>query len=162
EWCDFLVEAVGEYVLNAWEPKGYVTDEQGAWLIAKVSADGHLDSMTELELLVRVVERAHNVPDSLKDFVLAEIERAVTTGSGPTRKGGELAPGVVTEADCKAIRRTIFAAASHRPAAVSREEAEMLFRVKDATLGAANAPEWKQLFVQGVGNYLQGYAALSA
>jgi hypothetical protein len=38
----------------------------------------------------------------------------------------------------------------------------MLFGIKDATLGAENAPEWKQLFVQGVGNYLQGYVALSA
>ena len=162
EWCDFLVEAIGEYVLNAWEPRGYVTDEQGAWLIAKVSADGQLDSMTELELLVRVLERAHNAPDALKDFVLAEIERAVLSGNGPTRMGGELQPGVVTEADCKAIRRTIFSAGGDRPAAVSREEAEMLFRVKNATLGAANAPEWKPLFVQGVGNYLQGYVALSA
>jgi hypothetical protein len=162
EWCDFLVEAIGEYVLNAWEPKGYVTEEQGAWLIAKVATDGRLDSMTELELLVRVLERAHNAPDSLKDFVLAEIERAVTTGSGPTRKGGSLEPGVVTEADCAAIRRTIFSAGGDRPAAVSREEAEMLFRIKDATLDKTNAGEWKRLFVQGVGNYLQGYVALSA
>jgi len=34
----------------------------------------------------------------------------------------------------------------------------MLFRLKDATLGGDNAPEWKQLFVQGIANYLQGYS----
>jgi hypothetical protein len=34
----------------------------------------------------------------------------------------------------------------------------MLFRIKDASLGKANAPGWKQLFVQGVGNFLQGYS----
>ena len=51
----------------------------------------------------------------------------------------------------------IFAQAGDRPGAVGRSEAEMLFRLKDATLGADNAPEWKQLFVQGVGNYLQGF-----
>ena len=162
EWCDFVVEAVGEFVLNAWEPKGYVTEEQADWLTAKVSADGRLDSMTELELLVRVLERAHNVPERMKRFVLGEIERAVLTGEGPTRNGGSLDTGVVTDADCSAIRRTIFAAGGDRPAAVSREEAEMLFRLKDATLGADNAPGWEQLFVQGVGNYLQGYIALSA
>ncbi len=33
----------------------------------------------------------------------------------------------------------------------------MLFRIKDATLDANNAPEWERLFVQGVGNYLQGW-----
>jgi hypothetical protein len=118
--------------------------------------------MTELELLVRVLERAKNAPDQLKHLVLDEVERAVMSGEGPTRKGGELRPGVVTEADCRMLRRAIFAAGGDRPAAVSREEAEMLFRIKDETLGADNAPEWKQLFVQGVGNYLQGYVALSA
>ena len=162
EWCDFLVEAIGEYVLNAWGPSGYVSDEQGAWLVAKVSADGRLDSMTELELLVRVLERAHNAPDVLKQFVLAQVERAVMSGVGPTRDGGSLDAGVVNETDCKVLRRTIFAAGGDRPAAVSRDEAEMLFRLKDATLGAGNAPAWKQLFVQGVGNYLQGYVSLSA
>ena len=162
EWCDFLVEAIGEYVLNVWEPRGFVSDEQGAWLVSKVAADGALDSMTELELLLRVIERAHNAPEALKRFVLSEIERAVTSGSGPTRAGDALRPGVVDQADCKVLRRAIFAAGGDRPAAVSREEAEMLFRLKDATLGAANALEWKQLFVQGVGNYLQGYVSLSA
>lgn len=162
EWCDFLVEAIGEYVLNTWEPQGYVTEEQGAWLRDKVAADGKLDSMTELELLVRVIERATNSPDSLKQFVLAEVERAVTSGSGPTRCGRELDGHVVNAVDCAILRRTIFAAGGDRPAAVSRGEAEMLFRIKNATLGADNASEWKQLFVQGVGNYLQGYSAPSA
>jgi hypothetical protein len=162
DWCDFLVEAIGEYVLNTWEPRGYVSDEQGAWLVAKVSADGRLDSMTELELLVRVLERAHNAPDTLKRFVLAQVERAVMSGVGPTRDGGSLGAGVINETDCKILRRAMFAAGGDRPAAVSRDEAEMLFRLKDATRGADNAPGWKQLFVQGVGNYLQGYGSLSA
>ena len=33
----------------------------------------------------------------------------------------------------------------------------MLFRIKDATLHDANAPEWDKLFVQGVANYLLGF-----
>lgn len=162
EWCDFLVEAIGEYVLNAWEPRGYITDEQGSWLVAKVSADNRLDSMTELELLVRVLERANNAPDELKHFVLAQVERAVISGTGPTRNGGSLDIGVINDTDCKILRRVIFATGGDRPAAVSRDEAEMLFRLKDATRGADNAPAWKQLFVQGVGNYLQGYVSLSS
>src|SRR4051794_37070827 len=56
DWCDFFVEAIGEYVLNAWEPKGYVTDAQAAWLIGKIEADGKLDSMVELEVLLRLLE----------------------------------------------------------------------------------------------------------
>jgi hypothetical protein len=159
EWCDFFVEAIGEYVLNVWEPKGYVTDEQAAWLIRKAGNDGKLDSMVELEVLLRLLERAANVPDPLKAFALEQIERAVTTGSGSTRDGGSLTEAGVSEAECRALRRAIFAVGGDRPAAVGRREAEMLFRIKDAALRADNAAEWKRLFVQGVANYLMGYVS---
>jgi hypothetical protein len=162
EWCDFFVEAIGEYVLNTLEPEGYVTLDQASWLIGKVSADGKLDSVVELELLMRVLERAANVPESLKTFVLDEVERAVLTGAGPTRDGGQLSAACVTDAECRVLRRVIFAAGGDRPAAVSKREAEMLFRIKDASLQGANSPEWKRLFVQGVANYLMGFASSAA
>jgi hypothetical protein len=157
EWIDFLVEAVGEYVLNGTEPRGYVANETADWLIAKLDHDGHLDSAAELELLVRVFEKALGTSDRLKQYALAQIERAVLTGEGPTRHGGSLDAGSITEAECKLLRRVIFASGGDRPSAVSQREAEMLFRIKDASLGADNAPEWQRLFVQGVGNYLQGW-----
>ncbi len=157
EWIDFLVEAVGDYVLNGTEPKGYVADATADWLIAKLDRDGRLDSEAELELLVRVLEKALGTPDRLKDYALAQIECAVLSGEGPTRDGGHLSAGSITEAECKLLRRVIFASGGDRPAAVSQREAEMLFRLKDASLGADNAPEWQRLFVQGVGNYLQAW-----
>ena len=157
EWIDFLVEAVGEYVLNGSEPRGYVADATADWLIARLDHDGRLDSAAELELLVRVIEKALGTPDRLKDYALAQIERAVLTGEGPTRDGGVLSAGSITEAECKLLRRVILASGGDRPAAVSQREAEMLFRLKDATLGSPNAAEWQRLFVQGVGNYLQGW-----
>lgn len=162
EWIDFLVEAVGEYVLNGTEPRGYVADATADWLIARLDQDGRLDSAAELELLVRVLEKALGTPDRLKDYALAQIERAVLTGEGPTRDGGTLSAGSITEAECKLLRRVIFASGGDRPAAVSQREAEMLFRLKDATLGSPNAAEWQRLFVQGVGNYLQGWTGSRA
>lgn len=161
-WCDFFVESIGEYVINAAQPMGYVLQEEANWLVQQVRKDERLCSKTELELLVRIYERARKVPDSLKAFVLAQIEQAVLTGTGPTRIGGELSDTHISSAEVKVLRRMLFAAASERPAAVSRREAEMLFRLKDAAIGAANAPEWKPLFVQGVGNYLMGYSAENA
>lgn len=157
EWSDFFTEALVEFVVNTAEPRGYVSDDNARWLIERVTHNGRVDSLTELELLVRVLEKAQSTPDSLRTFVLDQLERAVLTGEGPTRDGGTLAAGRITSAECALIRRTIFAAGSDRPAAVSRREAEMLFRIKDATLDADNAPEWERLFVQGVGNYLQGW-----
>jgi hypothetical protein len=162
QWSDFFVEAIGEFVINGTAPKGYVSEENAAWLIARIDRDGALQGMTELELLVRVVERSLNVPDLLKAYVLKQVEQAVFTGNGPTRRGGDLAPGHVNAAEATILRRVLFAPAGDAPAAVSCGEAELLFRLKDATLGAANGLEWKQLFVQGVANYLQGVASRTA
>ncbi|OAN83766.1 hypothetical protein A8B77_05965 [Erythrobacter sp. EhN03] len=162
EWVDFLVESLGEYVVNQRAPAGYVDRENASWLMMQIDHDGSLCSMSEVELLVRVFERASNVPQALKDYAISQLELAVLEGTGPTRDGGQLAAGNVTTAEVKLLRRAIFAPASERPAAVGRKEAEMLFRLKDATLGADNDPEWKQLFVQGVANYLQGYSDANA
>ncbi len=162
EWSDFFVEALQTHVLEGSEPIGYASEEEAHWLIDQVQADGRVCSMTELELLTRIIEKARNVPEALKAFVLEVLETEVLTGTGPTRDGGELSDTHVSEAECRLIRRVIFGAASDRPAAVSRREAEMLFRLKDATEHAANAPEFRRLFVQGVGNYLMGFASDAA
>ncbi len=161
-WSDFFVEAVRNFVLNGTEPRGYASDEEAAWLVAMVGADGKVCSMTELELLVQVIEKGLGVPGMLKDYVLGLLEEAVLTGTGPTRCGGELSDTHVSEAEARMIRRVIFGSASDRPAAVSRSEADMLFRLKDATLHQANAPEFQRLFVQGVGNYLMAFANSAA
>lgn len=157
DWSDFLVEAVCEYVVNGTQPKGYVAPETADWLMARLDHDGRLDSVAELELLVRVLEKALGTPDALKTYALAQIERAVVSGEGPTRDGGKLSACSITEAECKLLRRVIFASGGDGLAAVSQAEAEMLFRIKDATLGGANASDWQRLFVQGVANYLQGW-----
>ncbi|MBY6127399.1 hypothetical protein KUW15_01585 [Qipengyuania aquimaris] len=162
EWTDFFVEALGEYVVNQRAPLGFVDQENAEWLMAQIDADGKLGSMAELELLVRVFERAENVPIALKEYAEKQIEKAVLEGTGPTRCGGELEAGNVNETEARLLRRAIFAPASERPAAVGRGEAEMLFRIKDATIGGNNSPEWKRLFVQGVANYLQGYSDANA
>lgn len=156
-WVDFFVEAIGEFVLNGTEPRLQCSEEEAAWLIAQVDADGRVDSMAELEALVRILERAENTPDRLKNYVLTEVERAVLTGTGPTRHGGDLSATHISSAECRILRRVIFASGGHGPAAVTRFDAEMLFRLKDATLADENAPEWDDLFVDGVANYLKGF-----
>jgi hypothetical protein len=162
EWCDFFVEAVGEHVLNGTPPRLQCSLEEAEWLIGQVEADGKIESMVELETLVRIIERAENVPERLKNYVLEQIEREVLTGTGPTRCGGELAATRITAAECRIIRRVIFAGGGCAPAAVSRFEAEMLFRLKDATLAEENAVEWDDLFLDGVANFLKGFVLPSA
>lgn len=157
EWCDFFVEAIGEYVLNGTKPRLQCNDAEAEWLIAQVDDDGVVDSMVELETLVRIVERAENVPVRLKNYLLDQIEREVLTGTGPTRCGGELSATHISSAECRILRRVIFSSGGFGPAAVSRFDAELLFRLKDATLEDENAPEWTDLFVDGVSSFLRGF-----
>lgn len=157
EWCDFFVEAIGEFVLNGTEPRLQCNDEEAEWLIGQIDHDGRLESLVELETLVRIIERAENTPDRLKNYVLAQVERAVLTGTGPTRCGGALSATHISAAECRIIRRVIFASGGHGPAAVTRHDAEMLFRLKDETLAEENAAEWDDLFIDGVANFLKGF-----
>lgn len=162
EWCDFFVEAIGEFVLNGTPPRLQCSDEEAAWLIGQIDHDGVVESMVELECMVRIIERAENTPDRLKKYVLAQVEREVLTGTGPTRCGGELSATHISAAECRIIRRVIWASGGHGPAAVTRYDAEMLFRLKDETLAEENAAEWDDLFIDGIANYLKGFALQNA
>lgn len=161
-WVDFFVEAIGEFVLNASEPRLMCDEQEARWLIAQIDHDGKLDSMAELECLVRIIERAQNVPDTLKHYASNQIEKAVLEGTGPTRCGGGLDASHISTAECAILRRLIFASGGHGPAAVSRHDAELLFRLKDATLHTSNALDWQTLFVDGVANYIKGFALQNA
>ncbi len=162
EWCDFFVEAIGEFVLNGTPPRLQCSDEEAAWLIGQIDHDGVVESMVELECMVRIIERAENTPDRLKKYVLAQVEREVLTGTGPTRCGGELSATHISAAECRIIRRVIWASGGHGPAAVTRYDAEMLFRLKDETLAEENAAEWDDLFIDGIANYLKGFTLQNA
>ncbi|MEM7689466.1 MAG: hypothetical protein AAF291_10635 [Pseudomonadota bacterium] len=162
EWCDFFVEAISEFVLNGTEPRRQCSEDEARWLIGKIDHDGKVESFAELEALVRIIERAENTPVTLKDYALRVVEGEVLSGEGPTRCGGELSSTHISAAECRILRRVIFASGGHGPAAVSRFDAETLFRLKDATLAEDNAAEWDDLFLDGVANYLKGFTLQNA
>jgi hypothetical protein len=157
-WTDFFVEALGEFVVQGTDPVGYVDEAKADWLMDRIACEDTVGSVAELELLVKLFERATAVPERLRTYALAQIEQTVLSGEGVTRHGTLENEGI-TDSEALLLRRLIFAPASGRPAGVSRAEAELLFRLKDASRGMANGKEWKRLFVQGVGNYLMAYTS---
>jgi hypothetical protein len=165
EWSDFFVEAGTAWLVEQAPPKGYVDDANASWLMARIDKDGTIEGAGELELLVSVLEAASNVPDSLKAYAIAQIEKIVLSGAGPTRMGAILRPGTIEEAEVVLLRRMFFASGGDGAAIISDAEANALFRIKSVTLGGDNAAGWERLFVQLVGNHLmahQTYHALSA
>ena len=149
-------------MLNGTPPRLQCSLEEAEWLIGQIDHDGVVESMVELETMVRILERAENTPDLLKNYVLGVVEREVLTGTGPTRCGGQLSATHISAAECRIIRRVIFASGGHGPAAVTRWDAELLFRLKDATLAEENAAEWDDLFIDGVANFLKGFVLPNA
>lgn len=165
EWVDYLVEVICDFCIHQQKPAGYIDDGNAAWLMRWIDHDGKVDSLTELELLVRILEVATSVPASLKTYALNQIETAVLTGEGPTRKtglvvaNGDLSTAGINATEVELLRRIVFAVAGDSGLVVGRDEAEMLFRLKDATLNTDNAPGWSDLFVKCVGNHLMAHSS---
>lgn len=149
-WPAFFVEAVTDFMINELPPQGYVTAANADWLIQRIGRDGRVDSATELELLVNVLDQARWVPECLARFALEQVKYAVIHGDGPLRAGKALAAGQITADEVALLRRILYAFGGDGNAAITRAEAEVLFDIEDATAGSAQSPEWQDLFVKAV------------
>jgi hypothetical protein len=162
EWNVFFVESLSDYVVQQAEPQGYVSVANGEWLIERISHDGKLDTASEMELLIAVLNKAKSAPERLVRFALYEIGRAVLEGEGPLSQGRVLEKGVIGEAEVELIRRVLYAFGGDAGISISRAEAEFLFDLNDRTVAAQNHPAWRELFVKAVANYLMASASWRA
>lgn len=156
EWSSFFVEALSDYVLNQAEPKGYVSDDNAAWLQGQISKRKVPSLDGDLAIAVRVIEEAREVPPAFAAFALRMAKEAVIYGDGADGQGRVHVSGRVDQADVAMLQRILWGAGSEGHLAVSREEAEALFAIADATTGAANDPAFDDLFAKAIGNYLLG------
>lgn len=162
EWREFLVEAVTDYIVHQEKPAGYVSAKNAEWLMRAISHDGKVDTAVELELLVRVLERAKFSTERLVAFALKQVKDAVVGGTGPLMQGGELVPGVIEKAEVDLLRRMLYAFGGDGNIAITRSEAEVLFEINDAVADARNDASWNDLFIKAVANFVMcasGYEA---
>ena len=160
-WADCFVEMLTDYLVNQVKPEGYVTLENADWLMAKITSNGEIDSKTELELLVNVIDRARWSPQSLVAFALGQVERAVISGDGPLRAGKSLAAGTINESEVELLKRILYAFGGDANISITRAEAEILFDIDAATWQTTNAESWKDLYVKAIANCVMtasGYA----
>lgn len=158
EWTAFLVEAVSDLIVHQEKPAGYISEANAAWLI---DATARARPATELELLVAVLERARTSPASLSAHALERVADAVTDGVLRMPDGRMLVPGVIGKAEVDLLRRILYAFGGGAGIGISREEAEVLFDLNDRTADASNHPEWTELFVKAMANFVMcasGYA----
>ena len=149
-WPELFIEALSDYVVHQTPPEGYVDSEHAQWLIAAVSRDGQIRTSTELELLVEVLEKAIDAPPMLAAFALSAVKHAVLNGREDLQLDAQGHIGVISEGDVALLRRILYAASGSGNVAVTRDEAEVLFDLNDATRSAQNAPAWSDLFVKAI------------
>lgn len=154
EWADFFVESLTDHIVHQQNPSGYLDEGNASFLARRVMRDGRVRSDTELELLVNVIDKAAYVPESLRLLVLEEIKAAVLDGDGLLRGGKSLTKGVIVAAEVELLKRVIYGLASDDNVYVSRAEAELLFDLNDAIVGAEGHSEWTQLFVCAIANHV--------
>ena len=154
EWAPFFVEAVTDYIVHQEKPEGYISEQNADWLVRTISRDGMVDSRTELELLVHVLEEAKSSPSQLSAYALEQVAHAVIDGKGPLMLGGALVPGLVARAEVDLLRRILYAYGGDGNIAITKAEAEILFRINDRTAAAENDPSWNELFVRAIANHV--------
>jgi hypothetical protein len=163
-WRIFFVEALTDFVVHQIKPEGYVSEENARWLVGQIDHDGALETATELELLLAIFEAAKSVPETLSAYTLDQVKQTVINGTGVTRSGKALETGVISEGDVEILRRILYAYGSGGNIGITAAEAEVLFDINDAAVGAANHPAWAVLFAQAIANHLMmasGHAPLA-
>jgi hypothetical protein len=153
-WPLFFVEALTDYLVNQAEPQGYVSEANADWLIARISHSGRVDTATELELLVKVLERSKQSPVKLVTFALQQVKKGVVEGEGYLGQMHKIEPGVVSGPEVELVRRILYAFGGDGNIAITQQEAEVLFDINDSTSQAKNDPAWSDLFVKALANFL--------
>jgi hypothetical protein len=152
EWPQFFAEVASDFYLREEEPQGYLTAEEFESLKARVTRNGSANAL-EVFLLVKLMETAERTPLDMAAFTGEQIKQSILNKSaGP----------VVEKSDAMLLRRFLFASGGDGNVGVTRQEAELLFDINDATENAANSPAWTELFVQGVVNHLMAHLGYKA
>ena len=152
-WTELFIEAVTDFIVEQVEPQGHISEENADWLIDRIGSDGTVKTASELEILIKVLEKAQTSPTRLVAFALAQVKQAVVEGEGPLARG-VLTPGSVGREEAELMRRILYAFGGDGNIAVTRAEAEVLFDINDETAAAENDADWNDLFVKAIANFM--------
>jgi len=153
EWIAFFVDELTYFLVSKAEPRGFVGNENSSFLMEEIAQDERISGPTELELLISIVESARKCPEELVLFVLEAVKESVLNPDAALYRTDRKA-GVIDPVDVEIIRRVIYGGGGAGTYTVTRREADLLWDLNKASLGAENAEGWSDLFVQGIASHL--------
>jgi hypothetical protein len=153
DWTRFYVDVLTDYYLWQSDPRGYVNEDQAAQLIGEINRDGHVEATSELELLINIVHWCTQCPQTLPLLAMEAVKESILSPETACY-GSNRPPAVIAPSDVELIRRLIYAPGSPGGFTVTREEAELLTNLDQATDAEENASTWPDLFAKAVANAL--------
>ena len=141
-WVERFIEAIRDFLLTRETPHGWVTDAESDWLIGVIGRDGHIETESEIDLLLEVLRHAEGAPEALSRYCLEAVSRRIIEN------------GIADEAMTERMRRILSAPGGEAGLWVSRHEATVLFRTNDAIAEAPNARSWNNVFAKAILNHL--------
>ena len=155
-WSALFVEAVTDYALRQESPPDYLSDATADWIASQIKLRKEPSMDADMALVAELIEKAREVPVAFSAFALRLAKDAVVYGDGADERGRMHKSGCVDAADVALLQRILWGAGCEGQLAISREEAEALVAIADATTGASNVPAFEDLFARAIGNYLIG------
>jgi hypothetical protein len=151
-WREFVADAVSDHIVAA-EPAGFIDAEKAAWLMRTVAPRGRAESAVAFETVVRSLERASETPASLAAFAIRQLQAAIISGEGPAIGARTHFSRTVDAEDTALLYRILVAGGGADGRPVSREEADALFDLHDATARSQNDAAFNELFYRAIANY---------
>jgi hypothetical protein len=161
-WAPFYVDTLTDYFVGQVEPDGYLTAEKAKRLTDRIAPEGIVARRSDVDLLIRVLDKSRWSPVSLSRLALLQVKRAVVDGEGPLRAPGSAAAGTIRESEVELIRRILYAFGGDRRVAITRPEAEVLFDINDAISNPQANAGWSDLFVKAVTNVVMAASGQAA
>jgi hypothetical protein len=151
-WREFVADAVSDHIVAA-EPSGIIDAEKAAWLMQAAAPRGRAESLVAFETVVRTLERAGEAPAALAAFAIRQLRAAIISGEGPAIGARTHFSRTMDADDTALLYRILVAAGGAEGRPVSREEADALFDLHDATARSQNDAAFNELFYRAIANY---------
>ena len=154
EWPNVFVGAITDYLLRQQYPIDVIDESKAVWLSTRISEDGVVEGDTEMALMLNILRYAESIPPRLEKFVLDQVKMAVVDGLGALARNPEYERNVIDAQEVEVVRLALYGSGGQGGTGITREEAEFVFELNEATHGAKNHPNWTDLFVGVLGFHL--------
>lgn len=149
EWRVFLVEAITAFVVGCDSQDGEVTGSTAGWLLEWLAERGVLRSEAALDIVLHVLETAHEAPHFLSALALNQLRLALLPEPiGPyaaERDAAGAKGGAVAAADIAFIWRVLRRSVERGCMHLSRAEQLVLAAIDGLARLEEHHPDWRDI-----------------